>query len=109
VCYPRFVPWYDLVYLFTTSVPSAVLGPNLEVILGRYHSAFLGGLARLNYSRPRPGLAEIKRTLFDTSVFGLPMSMVALFIITSGPAWSAQEKDDKLEECFQVAKILKMI
>jgi len=106
----RTVPYYDLVYFFTTSVPYSVLGPELDNILGCYHNSLAGSLARLNYPNARPSVATIKKDMRRVSRLILPIAMSCVFIVISGnPGWSQEEKDGKLEETFQVAKVLGMI
>jgi len=106
----RSVPWYDLLYFFTTSVSSKVLRSDLETILTNYHSSLAGSLARLAYPHPRPSLETIKAEMRDFAKIILPTAMTCVSIVISGnPGWSDEEKDGKLEDAFQIAKILGMI
>jgi len=106
----RSVPWYDLLYFFTTSVSSDVLRSDLETILNHYRSSLAGSLARLAYPRPRPSLETIKAEMKEFAKLILPTAMTCVSIVISGnPGWSEEEKDGKLEDAFQRAKILGMI
>ena len=64
------MPWYDLVYLFLTSVPSRLLASDLATVLSCYHASPAGTLARLGYAKASPSLQQVSRCAFveDISV-----------------------------------------
>ena len=64
----RFVPWYDLVYLFLTSVPSRLLASDLATVLSCYHASLAGTLARLRYAGTSPSLKQVHICAFIAQI-----------------------------------------
>ena len=58
------MPWYDLVYLFLTSVPAGLLASDLATVLASYHASLAGTLARLGYTNTSPSLTQVPTCYF---------------------------------------------
>jgi len=104
----KFVPFYDLLYLFTTSVSDSILLANYSSFISRYHTCLVSTLDRLNYSKRRPSYSSITQGIMKYApMIMAPISVTINLICGEGnPDLDPQLRENKFRSAMQVCKFL---
>ena len=103
-------PCAELSYFLFSSASADILTTNFDTIFTAYYTSMAGVLARLNYPRQRPSLAELKALYMKTAFSGFLSTCNMLNIVFSGNLdLSKDVKDKRIENLLNTAKYFDII
>ena len=103
-------PCAELSYFLFSSASADILTSNFDTIFTAYYTSIAGVLARLNYPKQRPSLAEIKSLFMKTAFAGCLQTCNMLNIVFSGnPDLSKELKDKRIMNLLNTAKYFDII
>jgi len=103
-------PCAELSYFLFSSASAEILTSNFDTIFSAYYTSMAGVLARLNYPKQRPSLAEIKALFMKTAFAGCLQTCNMLNIVFGGnPDLSKELKDKRIANLLNTAKYFDII